>query len=108
MDDFDFDGGDLPETPATSSGTAGSEDTNSPAHSAAMDGGKSGGRYADELATETVQARFRTFYIDLKQSINGKFLKISEKRNGRKSTIMMDAEDVKPFIEALQKIQSQM
>jgi len=65
-----------------------------------------GGRYADEIFTKTIHAKFRTFYVDLKESSNGKFLKISEKSRGRKSTIMMDAEDVPAMIEALQEVQA--
>ncbi len=65
-----------------------------------------GGRFADEIFTEKISARMRTFFIDVKESSNGKFVKISEKsRGGQKSTIMMDAEDVPVFIEALQKAQ---
>ncbi len=70
--------------------------------------GTGGGKYADEVFTRTIHAKFRTFYVDLKESVNGKFLKISEKSRGRKSTIMMDAEDVPAMIEALQEVQKQM
>ena len=68
----------------------------------------SGGSYADEIYSKQIKAKFRTFYIDLKESQNGKFIKISEKSHGRKSTIMMDAEDIPQFIEALQEIQGQL
>lgn len=61
--------------------------------------------YAQELFSKQIKAKLRTFYIDLKQSANGKFVKVSEKSHGRKSTIMMDAEDVSVFIEALQEVQ---
>ena len=62
------------------------------------------GDYPTELFTEKISARFRTFFIDVKESSNGRFLKISEKsRGGQRSTIMMDGEDVDTFIEALQK-----
>lgn len=65
-----------------------------------------GGRFANEIFTEKISAKMRTFFIDVKESSNGKFVKISEKsRGGQKSTIMMDAEDVPLFIEALQKAQ---
>ncbi|MDD4287931.1 MAG: hypothetical protein PHO20_04500 [Candidatus Peribacteraceae bacterium] len=73
-------------------------------------GGSSGGggrQYADEIHSVTIHARQRTFYIDLKQSGNGKFLKISEKsRGGRKTTIMFDAEDLDPIIAALQEMKT--
>ena len=55
-----------------------------------------------------IKAKFRTFYIDLKESSNGKFVKISEKSHGRKSTIMMDAEDVPMFIEALEEVRGKL
>ncbi len=65
------------------------------------------GRYAQELHSVTVRARQRTFYIDLKQSGQGKFFKMSEKsRGGQKSTVMFDVEDLPKIIEALQEMQS--
>ncbi len=65
------------------------------------------GQYADEIHSITIHARQRTFYIDLKQSGNGKFFKISEKsRGGRKTTIMFDSEDLDQFIQALQEMKS--
>ncbi len=62
------------------------------------------GSYANEILSRKIEARNRTFFIDLKQSTYGKFLKISEKSRGRKSTIIMDAEDVPKFIEALEDV----
>ena len=69
-------------------------------------GGQGGRSYADEVFSKKISAKFRTFFVDLKQSSNGMFLKISEKSRGRKSTIMMDAEDVPEFIEALKEVQT--
>ena len=70
-------------------------------------GGGSGRQYADEIHSVTIHARQRTFYIDLKQSGNGKFLKISEKsRGGRKTTIMFDVEDLDQIIAALQEMKT--
>ena len=66
------------------------------------------GGYAQEIFSKTVHAKFRTFYIDVKESRNGKFIKISEKSRGRKSTIMMDAEDVPAVIEALGEAKKQL
>ena len=67
-----------------------------------------GGGYADEIFSKQVKAKFRTFFVDLKESQNGKFVKISEKSHGRKSTIMMDGEDIPAMIEALQEVQKQL
>ena len=73
-------------------------------------GGERGGgdrSFADEIHSVTIHAAQRTFYIDLKQSSNGKFFKISEKsRGGRKTTIMFDAEDLPKFIAALDEMKS--
>ena len=66
-------------------------------------------RYADELHSITIHARQRTFYIDLKQSANGKFFKVSEKsRGGQKTTIMFDAEDLDQFIEAFKEMKGKL
>lgn len=64
--------------------------------------------YAIDLFTAQIKAKFRVFFVDLKESANGKFLKISEKSNGRKSTIIMDAEDIPEFMNAMQEIQSKL
>lgn len=72
-------------------------------------GGDGGGRYAQDLHSVTIHARQRTFYIDLKESGNGKFFKISEKsRGGQKTTIMFDVEDLDPFIAALQEMKTKL
>ena len=66
-------------------------------------GGDRGDRkFADEIHSVTIHGRQRTFYIDLKESSNGKFFKVSEKsRGGQKTTIMFDSEDLQQFIDAL-------
>lgn len=64
-----------------------------------------GGKFADELHSVTIHARQRTFYIDLKESSNGKFFKVSEKsRGGQKTTIMFDSEDLDQFIKAFEEM----
>ena len=72
-------------------------------------GGGGAGRFAKDLHSVTIHARQRTFYIDLKESGNGKFFKISEKsRGGQKTTIMFDVEDLDPFIAALQEMKTKL
>ena len=72
-------------------------------------GGGGGGRFGEELHSITIRARQRTFYIDLKQSSNGKFFKVSEKsRGGQKSTIVFDVEDLPAMIAALQEMQTKL
>ena len=108
-DDYQFD--DLDSTTDSESAVGeekSSEESSTDASVGASAGnaGNSGGGngYASELFSKRIKAKFRTFFIDLKESSNGKFIKISEKSHGRKSTIMMDAEDVPVFIEALKEV----
>lgn len=69
-------------------------------------GGGARGGFAKDLHSVTIHGRQRTFYVDLKESGNGKFMKISEKsRGGQKTTIMFDVEDLAPMITALQEMQ---
>ncbi|UPA22221.1 hypothetical protein K8942_04155 [Candidatus Peribacteria bacterium] len=74
-------------------------------------GGFGGGNrsFADDIHSVTIHARQRTFYIDLKQSGNGKFFKVSEKsRGGQKTTIMFDSEDLDQFIAAFQEMKTKL
>ena len=93
-----------PSTESSTESTSSSGVTSSGGSSAASSGGSGSSGYATELFSKQIKAKFRTFFIDLKESSNGKFIKISEKSHGRKSTIMMDAEDVPVFIEALKEV----
>jgi hypothetical protein len=62
-------------------------------------------RFSQELVSRKIKGRQRTFFIDLKESSNGKFVKISElSRGGQRSTIMFDGEDIDSFLEAFQEI----
>jgi len=68
-----------------------------------------GGRFAQDLHSITIHARQRTFYVDLKESANGKFFKVSEKsRGGQKTTIMFDVEDLDQFIQAFQEMKTKL
>jgi len=83
-----------------------------PSHSPRGGGNFQGGgnrSFANDLHSVTIHAKQRTFYIDLKESGNGKFFKVSEKsRGGQKTTIMFDAEDLDKFIDALAEMKSKM
>lgn len=61
---------------------------------------------AIELFSRRFRGRTRTFFVDLKESPNGKFLKISEKSNGQKHTILMDIEDLPELVAALDAIKA--
>lgn len=73
-------------------------------------GGGGGNRsFANDLHSVTIHAKQRTFYIDLKESGNGKFFKVSEKsRGGQKTTIMFDAEDLDQFINAFNEMKTKL
>jgi hypothetical protein len=72
-------------------------------------GGDRGGRFAQDLHSITIHARQRTFYVDLKESGNGKFFKVSEKsRGGQKTTIMFDVEDLEQFIKAFEEMRTKL
>jgi hypothetical protein len=78
-------------------------------HSGGGNTGDGGNQFGTEIHSITIHARQRTFYIDLKESTNGRFFKVSEKsRGGRKSTIMFDAEDLEPILGALQEMKGKL
>jgi len=61
------------------------------------------GRYAEEIFSKKIETRNRTYYIDVKQSVYGKFLKIVEKRKGKKNIIMIDSENVDEVLAGIQE-----
>lgn len=85
-----------------------SDTTGAPGFGGAQQGGARR-EYGKEIHSITIHAKQRTFYIDLKESGNGKFFKISEKsRGGRKTTIMFDAEDLDAFLNALNEMKGKL
>lgn len=60
--------------------------------------------YAEEIFSKKIEAKSRTYFIDLKHSMYGKFLKVSERSKGRRSTIMIDEEHIAEFIDALGEV----
>ena len=105
-------GGDDPLAPTSnfsSGSSAGGFSGSAPAPRRSGPGGGGASRYGEELHSITIRARQRTFYVDLKQSANGKFFKISEKsRGGQKSTIVFDVEDLPAILGALQEMQGKL
>lgn len=64
---------------------------------------REGGGFSKEVFSEKISAKYRTFFVDVKENNHGFLIKISEKsRGGKKSTVMFDAEDLEPIITALQ------
>lgn len=60
----------------------------------------------DLLHTEKILADRKTFYLDLKENARGKVVKITEEVSGNRDTIMVPAEVLGDFIDALTDIQS--
>ncbi|NWK54929.1 RNA-binding protein [Verrucomicrobiaceae bacterium N1E253] len=62
-------------------------------------------RNNDRLHTEKIIADRKTFYLDLLENARGKVIKITEDVSGNRDTIMVPAEILNDFIEALTDIQ---
>jgi len=60
----------------------------------------------DRLHTEKIIADRKTFYLDLLENARGKVVKITEEVSGNRDTIMVPAEILNDFIEALTDIQT--
>ncbi len=56
------------------------------------------------LHTEKVFTDRKIFFLDLKENDRGRFVKITEDVRGRRDTIMLPAESLDEFIQALQEI----
>lgn len=90
-------------------GSTGDDDAAPAPATPASQGGSGGNQFGKEIHSITIRAKQRTFYIDLKESANGKFFKVSEKsRGGRKTTIMFDAEDLGAFVDALTEMKGKL
>ena len=63
-------------------------------------------RKNDLLHTEKILADRKTFYLDLKENARGKVVKITEEVSGNRDTIMVPAEILGDFIDALTDIQT--
>lgn len=59
----------------------------------------------EPLHTEKIFADRKIFFLDLKENDRGKFVKITEDVRGRRDTIMVPAEVLDDFVEALQNVQ---
>jgi len=60
----------------------------------------------DRLHTEKIIADRKTFYLDLLENARGKVVKITEEVSGNRDTIMIPAEILGDFIDALGDIKA--
>jgi hypothetical protein len=58
------------------------------------------------LHTEKIIADRKTFYIDLKENARGRVVKITEDVGGNRDTIMIPADILDDFIQALQDVKA--
>ena len=56
------------------------------------------------LASEKFAIERKVFYLDLKENLRGRFLKITEDVNGRRDTIMLPKEGFRDFVEAFTRL----
>jgi len=56
------------------------------------------------IHTEKIITDRKTFFLDLKENDRGQFVRITEDVRGRRDTIIVPAEVLDEFIEALQQI----
>ena len=59
---------------------------------------------AEPIASEKVLIDRKMFFLDLKETQRGRFLKITEDVGGRRDTIMLPAPAFRDFLEALQRL----
>ncbi len=62
----------------------------------------------NELYSVKFDTQHKTFFLDLKQSANGKYLKISEKRFGKKTTVIVPEEGIDPLLKGIEEIKSKL
>ena len=65
-------------------------------------------REDNELHSIKFDTQHKTFFLDLKQSEKGKYLKISEKRFGKKTTIIVPEEGIGPLLQGVEEIKSKL
>ena len=64
-------------------------------------------REDNNIASEKIEFDRKTFFIDLKSNARGEVVKITEKVNTNRDSIMVPAEMIDEFIEALQRIRNE-
>jgi hypothetical protein len=60
--------------------------------------------FATPIASEKIAVERKLFFIDLKENQRGRYIKITEDVGGRRDTIMLPAEALRDFLEALTRI----
>lgn len=58
--------------------------------------------YDEEIKSDKIETKRKTFFLDLKANSMGRYVKISERSSGKRSTIIIPEENVQEFIDKLQ------
>ncbi|MFT4638916.1 MAG: hypothetical protein ACI8T1_002239 [Verrucomicrobiales bacterium] len=61
-------------------------------------------RHDPPLYTEKIISDRKIFFLDLKENNRGRFVKITEDVQGRRDTIILPAEALEEFLEALTRV----
>ena len=58
--------------------------------------------YDQEIKSDKIETKRKTFFLDLKSNEMGKYVKISERSSGKRSTIIIPEENISEFLEKIQ------
>ena len=61
-------------------------------------------RMEKTLFTRKIITRNKAFFLDLKENMNGKFLKVTESRGDKRSIVKIPEEGLKEFNDSLREI----
>ena len=61
----------------------------------------------EKLHTETLQVERKFYFFDLKENSEGRYLKITEKKDDRRNSIIIPASGLEEFKEKVEEILSQ-
>ena len=57
--------------------------------------------YDEEIKSDKIETKRKTFFLDLKANSMGRYVKISERSSGKRSTIIIPEENVAEFVDKL-------
>lgn len=62
----------------------------------------SAAQYDAEIKSDKIETKRKTFFLDLKANAMGRYVKISERSSGKRSTVIVPEENITEFMEKLQ------
>lgn len=58
-------------------------------------------QYDEEIKSDKIETKRKTFFLDLKANSMGRYVKISERSSGKRSTIIIPEENIQEFVDKL-------